>query len=60
MKNTITQDQEKRYVKIKAQKAEAALPGSNENTNEQAAHYAMHPLQYWASPNFFLTPLQKK
>jgi hypothetical protein len=46
-------------LSTKAQKAEGALPGSNENTNEQAAHYTMHPLQYWASPNFFLTPLKK-
>ncbi|SHF08075.1 hypothetical protein [Flavisolibacter ginsengisoli] len=60
MKNTTTQDQEKRYVKIRAQKEETAIPASNKNTNEEAAHYAMHPLQYWASPNFFLAPLRKK
>jgi hypothetical protein len=58
MKNTITQDQEKRYVKIKAH-TEVSLPGNN-NVKEEVANYAMHPLQYWASPNFFLNPIRKK
>jgi len=59
MKNTITQDQEKRYVKIKAQ-AEVNVPGNNDTMKEEVANYAMHPLQYWASPNFFLNPSRRK
>jgi hypothetical protein len=58
MKNTITQDQEKRYIKIKAQ---AEVNSANNNTvKEEASNYTMHPLQYWASPNFFLNPARKK
>ncbi|HJW17728.1 MAG TPA: hypothetical protein VJ499_11435 [Flavisolibacter sp.] len=59
MKNTITRDQEKRYVKIKAQ-AGITSPGTTNNVKEEAVNYTMHPLQYWASPNFFLNPTRKK
>ena len=58
MKNAITQDQEKKYIKIKAQ-AEVNS-GNNNIVKEEASNFTMHPLQYWASPNFFLNPTRKK
>jgi len=59
MKNTNTQKQEKRYIRIKAE-TQVDLKDTNMISREETARQPMHPLQYWASPNFFLNPVPKK
>jgi len=60
MKNTIIENLKSRYVirKSKPAAVRAAVPGKD--TRETAEHAKtsvqyrrMHPLQMWASPNFF-------
>ncbi len=59
MKNTNTQKQEKRYIRIKAETL-GNLADKHMTSQEETARQPMHPLQYWASPNFFLNPVPKK
>jgi hypothetical protein len=59
MKNTNTQKQEKRYIRIKAE-MQGNVTDRNIITREETARQPMHPLHYWASPNFFLNPVPKK